>query len=392
MTAPTLTLDPAATGSPFDAVLTRDFREIEGIFRHAGHQLRVVGGTVRDLVLGGGPPDTVNLCTDAPTAAMVDCLSDAGIRWLPTDLSYQTVTVLADANRYEITGLRYAADPAREGEDPQRGFRTDASHRDFTFNALYLSVDGTLHDYFHGVADLKASRVRFIGDPDDRIAEDPVRIPRYFRFHGCLPGTQFDTQIDAPIIRNLDRLDNLSPERVWAEMKKILATPRAAAVIRKMTLLGVAEAIGLPEGNRKLLQARRLATDHPMALLISYLGHEADLDALAARWKWSLDERRLARLLVAHRTACPTLKQAQDAILDGGDRDHWAIALRMHDRPLHAEHVTTWKAPVCPLSGTDLLERGYRGSDLGAELDRLRGFWKASGYTLSREALLDRIG
>ena len=159
-------------------------------------------------------------------------LEAAGLRAVPTGLEHGTVTAVSGHRGFEVTTLR--RDVETDGRRARVAFtedwREDAARRDFTMNALSMTPDGAVHDYFHGIADLRHGRVRFVGDPATRIAEDYLRILRFFRFHARYGVGAPDEAATAAIAAGVPGLAQLSAERVWSEMKRILATPDPLAL------------------------------------------------------------------------------------------------------------------------------------------------------------------
>jgi poly(A) polymerase len=197
--------------------------------RGEGETTRFVGGCVRDAVLRR-PVEDVDLATSHPPETVMSLLAAAGLRAIPTGIAHGTVTALSGGRRYEITTLRH--DVETYGRHARVAFtddwRADAARRDFTMNAISCDPDGTLHDYFDGLADLAAGIVRFVGEPEARIREDVLRILRFFRFHARYGRGQPDPSALAACAQLSVLVPNLSKERVSAELKKILKEPVAA--------------------------------------------------------------------------------------------------------------------------------------------------------------------
>ena len=226
VTALALTRGPAAAVL---AVLDRD-----------GEEARIVGGAVRNALLGV-PPGDIDIATTALPDEVIRRTTAAGFRPVATGIEHGTVTVVADGVPFEVTTLRQ--DIETYGRRAKvvfgRDWRLDAQRRDFTINALFLSRDGTIHDYVGGGADLAAHRVRFIGDPATRIAEDYLRILRFFRFHASYGEGAPDPAGLAAGIRARERIASLSRERVRMELMKLLIAPRAGPTLAVMTEAGI---------------------------------------------------------------------------------------------------------------------------------------------------------
>lgn len=208
---------------------------------------RLVGGAVRDLALGVDAAD-VDLATPEPPDVVMNILADAGIRTVPTGLSHGTVTAVLNGRGLEITTLR--RDEETDGRHAvvswTTDWREDAARRDFTINALSCDSDGVVHDYFGGLTDLAAGRVRFVGDPGERIHEDALRVLRFFRFQGRFGVGQADPEALFAIRAMAGRVRRLSVERVWSEFRRILRGPRADDMVMLMAETGVLQDV-LPE-------------------------------------------------------------------------------------------------------------------------------------------------
>ncbi len=383
---------PALTTLPHDASLDRLWDALP--------QARLVGGAVRDLLAGRTVAD-LDLATPEPPDTVQRVLADAGIRTVPTGLAHGTVTAIVDHRPFEITTLR--RDVRTDGRHAETewtaDWREDAARRDFTINAMSLDRAGTLHDFFGGAADLRAGRVRFVGDAAARIAEDHLRILRFFRFlarYGT--GAPDAAALDA-IGRGAGLLARLSPERVWSELRRLLEAPDPGVAITTMAALGVL-AVLLPDGADPDRLARLLdagAPPDPLLRLAALM--EGEASTLATRLRLSGEE---ARVLAAFRAAPrPHPAAGEDerrrlladtpaAILIGRawlaeadtprDRAAWAA--------LRAALAATGR-PVFPLAGRDVVAAGLPpGPAVGETLAKLRAWWLAQGATASRDDCL----
>ncbi|MCW3477586.1 CCA tRNA nucleotidyltransferase [Limobrevibacterium gyesilva] len=351
---------------------------------------RLVGGCVRDALAGRAVAD-IDLATPDPPDAVTRALTGAGLRAVPTGLDHGTVTAVSGHRGFEVTTLR--RDVATDGRHAVVAYtddwREDAARRDFTINALSMTADGAVYDYFGGIADLRAGRVRFVGDAATRIAEDYLRILRFFRFHARFGTGAPDPQALAAIDGAVPGLARLSAERVWSELKRILAAPDPVASVALMRRLGVLDA-ALPEGADPERLARLVATgapDDPLLRLAALLS--GDALAVAERLRLSSAERDR---LVALRAGPAPAPDADDATLrrmladtskpvltgrvwlDGGDA---GLLARLADM----------KVPVFPLRGRDLVAAGVpAGAAMGAMLRALRAWWMEGGCTADAAA------
>ncbi len=209
-----------------------------------GCETRIVGGAVRDALLGIAPQE-VDLATPALPEVVMSAAARAGFKVAPIGLDHGTVTIVVDGEPFEVTTLREDVETYGRAAKVRFGgdFERDAMRRDFTVNALSLTPDGVLHDYAGGREDLAARRIRFIGDPATRIAEDYLRILRFFRFHASIGEGPLDKAGLHAAIMARQELAILSRERVGTELLKLLAARGAPATLRIMCETGILEAL-----------------------------------------------------------------------------------------------------------------------------------------------------
>ncbi|HEY9213782.1 MAG TPA: CCA tRNA nucleotidyltransferase, partial [Ancylobacter sp.] len=205
-----------------------------------GEEARIVGGAVRDWLLGRQGPEfrrsDIDIATTAVPDEVIRRAKAAGLKPVPTGVEHGTVTLIAEGEPFEVTTLR--EDVETDGRRAKvvfgRDWARDAQRRDFTMNALYLTRSGEIIDLVGGEVDARAGHVRFIGQPDARIREDYLRILRLFRFHAAYGRGPLDAEALAAAIRNRDGLSQLSRERVRAETLKLLVAPRAPETLVQM--------------------------------------------------------------------------------------------------------------------------------------------------------------
>ncbi|WP_300783074.1 CCA tRNA nucleotidyltransferase [Enhydrobacter sp.] len=368
----------------------------------AGIVTRFVGGCVRNAVLGR-PADDIDLAVDRSPEAVMAALEAAGIKTIPTGVKHGTVTALADGRVFELTTLR--RDVETDGRRAVVAFTDDwmedAARRDFTFNALYADPDGTLYDPFDGRADLVAGRVRFIGDPDRRIAEDRLRVLRFFRFHAWygrppLDGPGFDA-----CRRNAGTLGALSAERVAKELLRLLEAPAPADALEAMVEAGALDR-WLPEyaGTTRLraLIAREPAPDR-LRRLAAILSRDADATAIGKRLRLSTQDSLRLDVMLAREPALD---------LSGGPRAWRAGIYRLGNRLyidrllLAADAPGDWRAalalaqswtpPELPVSGGDALKMGLApGPRIGALISAVEDWWVAGDFAADRAACLAEL-
>ena len=348
----------------------------------AAGDTRIVGGAVRDTLLGIDVAD-IDLATRLLPDEVLDRLRATNIRAVPTGIAHGTITAVLPSGPVEVTTLR--RDVATDGRHALVAFsddwREDAARRDFTMNALYADpVSGTVFDYFGGLDDLAAGRVRFIGDALQRIAEDHLRILRFFRFHARFGETIDAAGLDACIARAND-LMALSRERIASELLRLLVAQHAVPVLSLMVEHGILRAV-LPEIGPAGVERFAALVDReaasgiaPDALRrLAALILPAEVEGVGARLKQSNADRK--RLMAAGAGA--------------GDEGPRALAYRFGtavavDRLLLAgidpAPVVDWVPPSFPLSGGALVTRGLsRGPDVAAALKTIETRWIGEGF------------
>jgi poly(A) polymerase len=375
--------------------------EIDTVFDaldRAGIEARIVGGWVRDRLLGRQDERTeIDLAVNKPPEAVMKALEAAGIKVVPTGLKHGTVTAIVKGKPFELTSLR--RDVETDGRHAVVAFTDDwsedASRRDFTFNALYQDRAGTIHDYFDGRADLLAGRVRFIGEAEQRIAEDRLRVLRFFRFHAWYGKPPFDGPGFDACRRNAATVQGLSGERVRKELLRTLLAPGGADAFDAMLEAGVLDH-WLPEydGSTRL---RALASreDAPDALrrLAAILPAIADATAIGKRLKLSTQESVRLQTLLDPANAIDTTdlraslyrlgtKLFTDrALLDAPAGWQQALAL-----------AQSWTPPELPVNGGDALALGLKpGPKVGALLEAVERWWIAGDFKADRAACLAEL-
>ena len=360
----------------------------------AGHQVYFVGGCVRDALLGRTVGD-IDLTTDAVPDRVIDLAKRAGLKPVPTGAEHGTVTVVADGIPHEVTTLR--EDVETFGRHARVIFGhdilADARRRDFTMNALYAGPDGVVMDPLgDGIADLRDHRVRFIGDPVRRIAEDYLRILRFFRFYAWYGVAQLGPDADglAAVAEGLDGLACLSRERTGAEMKKLLAAPDPAPAVAAMRASGVLAAILPGSDDRALaplvhLEGERGLAPDPIRRLACLGGQD-----VADRLRLSrADARRRDDVMAA---AGSTMAPAELGYRLGVEKGRDALLLRAALTgqalpPAIEQSLEKGAAAQFPVKAADLLP-DLHGPALGDRLQELEDRWIASDFELTREELL----
>ena len=215
-------------------------RRIFAALTAGDHETRIIGGAVRNALMGDGVGE-IDFATTATPDEVAALAAAAGLKSVPTGVDHGTLTVVVDGRGYEVTTLRQ--DIETDGRHAVvrfgRDWTSDAARRDFTVNALSVDADGTVHDPVSGYADILARRIRFIGDADRRIAEDRLRILRFLRFSAEYGEGTVDEAGLAAATRARDGLRELSGERIGNEMRRLIVAPRAVEMVAIMQETGI---------------------------------------------------------------------------------------------------------------------------------------------------------
>ena len=351
---------------------------------------RFVGGAVRDTLLGL-PVSDVDIATRHDPDRVMATLRSAGIKPIPTGIAHGTITAITEDGPVEVTTLR--RDVSTDGRHAQVAFtddwREDAARRDFTMNALYADPQtGEIFDYFGGLDDLKAGRVRFIGDPLGRIAEDHLRILRFFRFMARFGDTPDKAGLEACVARAND-LMALSRERIADEFLKLLVARDAVRVLRLMVSRGVLLPVlpevteeGIDRLERLTLREAALGFDpDPIRRLIAVgPSTAAKADGVAARLKLSNAHRK--RIAAAIGDASEAPRPLAFRIGKHAAIDRLLLAdLEDADAVARITEIRDWDVPTLPVSGGEIVARGIQaGPDVAKLLGRVRDQWVAEGF------------
>ncbi|GER07342.1 poly(A) polymerase [Iodidimonas muriae] len=364
-------------------------------------QARFVGGAVRDALLGRLVQD-VDIATSHPPDVVIEKLKAAGLKAVPTGIDHGTITAIVAHQPFEVTSLRH--DVKTFGRHAQVAFiddwQADARRRDFTMNALYADLDGRLYDYHGGVADARAGRIVFIGDPEERIREDALRILRFFRFFAHYgKGVPHAAGYEACIALR-DRLDLLSVERIRAELLRLLMAPDPVPTLTLMEQGGILGHVlpewhisaGLQALDRLVQRENALDLADPLRRLAALLRPET-YERLAKRFKLS---RADATRLTAMTGPLPDdgEKAVRQALWSDGARtlvDRFLLSDKGLSRAAFSD-IQRWRRPVFPLQGRDLTVLGIQpGPQMGQFLKDAEQRWVTSDFTLKKADLLAAI-
>lgn len=400
-----MSAQPALTDAPW--LRSGPVADILALLNGGGEEARVVGGAVRNALLGL-PHGDIDIATTALPAEVKRRAEAGGIKCVPTGIEHGTVMLVRGGTSFEVTTLR--EDVETYGRKAKvafgRDWKRDAERRDFTMNALSADAAGVVHDYVGGLDDLPHRRVRFIGEPEKRIAEDYLRILRFFRIHGQYGEGEPDRDGLIACIQARDGLATLSAERVRAELLKLVLARHAVAVLAAMSEAGILVSLlaGVPrlasfsnmikaeaalgvEGDavRRLGALAVVVSEDAerlwLRLRLANAEHER-LQAMADRWWDTPAGEAEARVLLYHLGE----EHYRDRILLGWARDgHGADHARWREL---AALPSRWQAPFFPIKSGDFVARGVeKGPALGAAMRKAEADWIAQGFPLMPEKL-----
>ena len=384
------------------------------IMEALGASARFVGGSVRNELMGE-PVSDIDIAISQTPERVQALLEAKGIKVVPTGIKHGTITAVMASHHYEITTLR--VDVKTDGRRAEVAFTQDwvedAKRRDFTINALYADADGTVHDPLGtGFEDIKLRRVRFIGDANARIAEDYLRVLRFFRFHAWYGKGEPDADGLKACAKARDGLRQLSGERVHDELLKIAAADEADSAFRHMAAAGIL-CVVLPEASRldrfeNLVEIERdqLFTCDPVLRVASTLDLDKQgVEALAVRLRLSNQERARITNMLTDQTkivAYLSIREVRKALyLIGAQcfRDRvmlgWAADRKGHNtfqwRAMLAM-ADSWQKPVFPLTGQMVMQAGVpEGPEIGRVSREVEEWWIDADFTDDEFSIIERL-
>ena len=387
---------------------SKNFLTVIKLLRSSGGQARLVGGVVRDALMGV-PGSDVDIATDLTPDQVTKLLSSHNIKVIPTGIRFGTVTAILKSESFEITTLRrdLDCDGRHTNVAYSLDFAEDAVRRDFTINALsYCPITHVIYDYFGGIEDLKAGKVAFIGDAKQRIREDYLRILRFFRF-SCRYAKSIDVKGLAACVANKDKLVKLSKERIKAELDSLLLLPKSPEMLFAMFDSGILEQILPIKKYDKYLHIRALD-------IAASFGVELELPVIYSMMFTHVDDISLNKLLELKFSRAEArliikileLKNIDDTVMIATRLKSIWLEERMYVRYfIYASLIFSDNAfiqklynklnklrlPSFPVSGKDLLVLGYSGQEMGKMLDLMQKKWIESEFTLDRLELINLV-
>ncbi len=398
------------------------FQEVFALLNADDGEARVAGGAVRNSLMGGDVAD-IDIATTLLPIDVVDRAKTAGMKPVPTGIEHGTVTILNKGETFEVTTLREDIDTdgrhaeVRFGKDWQK----DADRRDLTINGLYADVDGNVIDLVGGLADIETANVRFIGNAEQRIEEDYLRVLRFFRFFAQYGKGRPDAEGLKASARAVSKLSQLSAERIWKEMRLLFSADDPSRALLWMRTTGVLTAI-FPETEKwgidsigPLMETRDAMNweNDPMLLLEAIIPPDVDrVGELASRLKMSgADRDRLKHWAKTPKFAHDMAETALDRQIYRGSwsgvKDVLSLSLVSARSRAEADDAAMiesvgftkllaraekWVEPKFPLSGKDLMALGVSaGKEMGDQLKKLEELWIESNFNLSKSDLLSKL-
>jgi poly(A) polymerase len=385
-----------------------DVARLLAVLNSDGQEARVVGGAVRNALLKH-PFEEIDVATTAVPEEVARRIEASGWKAVPTGIEHGTITAVIDGKPFEVTTLRQDVETYGRKAKVVFGsdWKADAERRDFTVNALSAAADGTVYDYVGGLADIAERRVRFIGDPGARIAEDYLRILRFFRFHAWYGEGKLDANGLNACIAAHAGLDTLSRERVRMEVLKLILAPHATPVLAVMAETGILGSVlgGVPllasfENMAKVEAASGIAADAvrrlgALAIFIVEDGarlterlrlskaESARLASLDGWWQVSPAHGEHAARTLLYRLGVPAFTDrvllAWSRSPTGAADEAWRALAKLPQR---------WSIPVFPLKAADFMTRGVAaGPAMGAALRAAEEAWIAAGFPMDRATI-----
>jgi poly(A) polymerase len=398
-------------------VKDKEILKLFKVVENCGGVLRFVGGCVRDALKNIEVND-IDLATDLNPDELVEACEDNKIKTVPIGLKHGTVGVILSGKLYEVTSLR--KDIKTDGRHAEVIFTTDfaedASRRDLTINAVYADEKGNVYDYYNGLDDLEKGKVKFIGNANNRIKEDYLRILRFFRFYSIFGVGEIDKKALQACSDNAEGITRLSTERVRDEVLKILATDRAAEILKIMEDAGILDAF-IPHAdyftelehliNLELKYSKKypdiVFVDVLRRFFIAYMPDPEFATYLANRFKFTKKQKqRIVKL--ASRDIVEDIFEDENYLkkmvyLHGKENcvDEIFEYCCKHkiDHPKLEEtlrKIKDFEIPEFPLTGKDIINVGFEsGRNIGEILNQLKAIWIDEGFSLDKMELLARL-
>ncbi|XP_050521210.1 CCA tRNA nucleotidyltransferase 1, mitochondrial isoform X2 [Daktulosphaira vitifoliae] len=395
--------------SQFGFIFSLELTQLLKVFDKYKFEIRLCGGAVRDILLGKTPTD-LDFATVATPYEMVEMLEKEEIRLINKGgLKHGTVTSHINGLNFEVTTLRI--DVITDGRHADVKFTKDwlldAERRDLTVNSMFLGMDGTLYDYFNGYEDLQKRHIRFVGDCRKRISEDYLRILRYFRFYGRLADTpnNHDKDILDAIKEQGDGLKQISGERIWSELSKILEGNYGPELMKTILNLGLGPHIGLPnyvdidEFSKVTSKTKHLKL-LPITMLSALLKDAQEMLTLNNRLKFRVFDRELGLFLIECRNdkwSPETIKKYKIKMIQNVSKqnvmkEYVEQMLKYSNETSILKEFEKWIPPKFPISGNMIRNKGIKdGRTIGRIIHKLIEYWADDDFMTSVDELLNLV-
>lgn len=370
-------------------------KEVKKLFEIFGDDIRLVGGSVRDLLLKKTVGD-FDFATRLLPEKTIKILEKNNIKAIPTGLKYGTVTAVLNHKNFEITTLR--KEKNYDGRRPEVEFVDDyfldAARRDFTINALYLDSKGRFYDYFNGISDLEKHEVRFIGNAKERIEEDYLRILRFFRF-SCKYAKGFDSVGLKACISQRKNISKLSQERIRAEFLKMLSNDNWENLIESLEVLKrtkIADEIFSSKLDIKAFKQIKKDASLKLKIAALLLNKKTDLKILAQEICATNLEKKYFHFFqsIEQKLDLESVKQLlafyeKDLVLDFY---LFSLAKKDLNNDKNLKFIEKFSLPNFPLNSADIIQLGFKGRELGIALQESKKFWAKNNFKLDKLTLI----
>ncbi|WP_338406784.1 MULTISPECIES: CCA tRNA nucleotidyltransferase [unclassified Wolbachia] len=380
----------------------RETSLIIDVIEKFGGEARLVGGCVRDSILQRDVHD-IDLATNLLPNQTIKALKLCNIKTIPTGLKHGTITAVLNQRSFEITTLRHdvKCDGRHAKVEFTNNWQADASRRDFTFNALYADKHGHIYDYFGGIEDLKARRLNFIGNAEDRIKEDYLRILRAFRFHAKICVGDLSDEILSVCKKHSHMIQNLSGERIRDEIFKLLECNDPFPTLKSMQESDVLQKIIPKEVKCEILSSSLLLGTDVLVKLALLLRTTKKNDRLSLGeyvskfLRLSNKQKKKLLFLLSNDIKTELSEKEQKKYISLFGRELYCDLVKIcgvesgENVDKYISFANTFNIPKFPLSGDDLISIGHQpGKNLGRSLELLKQHWEDSSYTLTKEELV----
>ncbi len=368
-------------------------QQLFAAIRERGGEARLVGGCVRDILQNKRPKD-IDIATTLKPEAILELGHLHSYKCIPTGIEHGTVTVLIGYYQFEVTTLR--ADVECNGRHARvqytDNWQEDSNRRDFTFNAIYLDLDGNILDYHNGYEDLKQRVVKFIGDPTQRILEDHLRILRYYRFLSYYGAEQIDGDSMKAVIDQQELIKLISGERIRLELEKISAAKYAVQTIELMSHNGFMPLLEL-SALRHRIRHFTDAFDVNLGILVHACGLTFEqTKCFLDRLKLSNKVRKsvISLCFAEHKLGSTEFEHKKYLYFYGKGQYLQALQLEAAFTGVQ-QPALGWHPEALPVHSSDIIALGFSGAEIGKCQRRLENLWVNSNFTLSKQQLLDSI-